>query len=100
MKFPPAVPQDKANHFLYGSVISAVVAGAVAFKYPAWSGHAGLVAAAAAAALKEWVDYEENKDLERHDLEPTHGVEVLDWVYTTAGGLVAAVPYYLLKAMS
>lgn len=82
----PSLPQDKANHFVYGAAIYAV--GFCVFsllKLPA------TVYAFATVVLfgvgKEIVDYLQNR------FQGTqHGVEPLDALATIAGGVVCALP--------
>jgi hypothetical protein len=76
----PSLPQDKANHFFYGSLI--FLAALAAFRHA--DAAYGLVVLAAVG--KEALDWLSNQRSER----PTHGVEWFDALATCAGG---AVPF-------
>jgi hypothetical protein len=81
------LPQDKANHLVYGSIVflaGAFVGGQVG-QNPA---DCGLAAAAAAGALKELADWLLNRKALAAGLPPQHGVEFWDFAATTAGGLI------------
>lgn len=75
----PVLPQDKANHFVYGAVIMALSALVV---QPLQA----LAIVGAFAVLKEGVDW----CLKRKGGK--HGVEVLDILATVAGGVVCLLP--------
>jgi len=92
----PIIPQDKANHFVYGSAI-AVVAGAVAH-------YAGLPmvvcsvgAAAAFGAAKEAADWYRNRKAQAEGAIMVHGVEVADFLVTVAGGVAVNALLLLYK---
>lgn len=70
---------DKAMHFLSGALLCAVI-GVCDIRY-------GVVASIVAGALKELYDYL-NQD--------RHTVDFLDFVYTSAGGLVVFVVRILI----
>ena len=81
----PVIPADKANHFAYGAVISAIgsiLAGPLA----------GLALAAVFGILKELKDYLDNRKAAASGLLPPHGVELADALWTAAGGLVVFAP--------
>jgi hypothetical protein len=94
----PQLPLDKANHYVYGSLIF-TVSFAVLF-------HVGLAtvlclwAALAITGLlsvgKEILDWVKNKMAIKAGLPPPHVVEPADALATFAGGLVAAIPVMLL----
>ena len=76
---PADIPKDKLLHFFWGAIFS--LAGIVAaIAMWGWTGYVGLsfplLAAAAAGAHKEW-----------KDSRGAGKVELLDFIYTTAGGL-------------
>jgi hypothetical protein len=83
----PQLPQDKANHLVYGAVIfcvallvahSVLVAGLVV-----------LVFAVGKEASDAWANYKATGT-------PPHGVELLDAVATCAGGALAALPLFII----
>jgi len=80
----PLIPQDKANHFVYGAVIALLV-GLIAqqLKLPVAY---GVVAAMLVGAVKESLDYYQNWRAKRAGLPPPHGVEFADFVATALGG--------------
>lgn len=89
----PSLPQDKANHFVYGAVIYAVVFGVLALlKMPAT--YYAFAVVALFGVGKEIVDYLQNRYQGAH-----HGIEALDALATIAGGAVCAVPL-LLKGVA
>ena len=77
----PTLPQDKANHFVYGAVIACAVA---LFFGPRWA----LGVVAALAALKEASDWWQNRK------GGSHGVELLDALATIAGGAIVVAPMF------
>lgn len=82
----PSLPQDKANHFIYGAVIYVAAFGVLtALKQPAT--YYALAVVALFGVGKEIVDYLQN----RYE-GARHGVEGLDAFATIAGGAVCAVP--------
>ena len=83
MNFPtlPQLPPDKANHFLYGTLIFT----AFHFFVPAIT---ALEITAAFAIGKELVDFIGNRKQKAAGLAPSHGVEFLDAFATFAGGLI------------
>lgn len=88
----PQLPQDKANHFVYGVGI-ALVAGLLAARIPALGsllpltpGQAGALAAALAAAAKEVYDRTSGKGTP----------DALDAVATAAGGVAVLAASALL----
>lgn len=95
------LPQDKANHEVYGARIAAGCA--CASLVVAQALHAGdwllLIAAAAALAgataagvLKEQRDARANKAAEAAGEPPPHSVESADTTATVKGGAVVGVP--------
>ncbi len=78
----PSLPQDKANHFFYGSLI--FLAALAIFRRP--DAAYGLVVLAAVG--KEALDKLSNMRAVKAGLLPTHGVEFLDALATCAGGAV------------
>ncbi len=88
----PIIPQDKANHFIYGVVVSLAamfVASTQALPIPLVV--VGIVSAFVVGAIKEAVDYIQNKQAGT----PLHGVELLDGVATGLGGVATSVTLLL-----
>ena len=79
----PLLPQDKANHAVYGAVIAAIVS---LFSIPL-----ALTAVALVGVGKEVYDWWRNMHGEQH------GVEVMDAVATVCGGLIVLVPQAINK---
>lgn len=83
----PLIPQDKANHAIYGAVIFLFVA------FFTTRGHAphpfelALAASALAGALKELSDYIANQRALAKYLPDVHSVEAMDFLATALGGL-------------
>lgn len=92
----PIIPADKLQHAAYGALIFIAVAGAAKLIGFPFVGAAGLAGAAAAGAAKEWFDWVSNHRAIKAGLTPTHGVEMWDWVATTAGGLVCFAAGWLV----
>jgi hypothetical protein len=82
----PLIPQDKANHAIYGAVVAlAAYSVGLAGHIP----HApviGLAAATTVGALKELADWLLNRRAIAAGLPPPHGVEFLDFAATSLGG--------------
>lgn len=89
----PIIPQDKANHYIYGSVI-AIVAGTIAHQIGLPVAICSIGAATLFGAVKEALDWYRNRKAEAAGATPTHGVEVVDFLATVAGG--ASVNFLLL----
>lgn len=90
----PSLPQDKANHLAYGACI-AVVVGYIGHLLHLPAGYVGLGAAVVFGAAKEAVDYYQNRQLIKAGQEPTHGVELNDFLATAGGGLLATALKFL-----
>lgn len=91
----PLIPQDKANHACYGALI---------FLLSAFIAHAGdvthialiaLLSTIAAGALKEALDWMENRQATADGHEPVHSVELLDVVATSLGGLACYLSTFI-----
>jgi hypothetical protein len=74
----PSLPQDKANHAVYGAVIAAIVS--------LHSIQLALIVVICVGVGKELSDWWQN----RHGGH--HGVEALDVVATVFGGLIVLAP--------
>lgn len=83
----PVFPADKANHFVYGALIGAAAA---------YFGPKGaLMAALVAGAFKELFDAIANYRAG----SPVHGVELEDFLATTAGGATVALGVALSRGL-
>jgi hypothetical protein len=92
----PIIPQDKANHFVYGSVI-AVAAGLVASQLGLPVVICSIGAAAILGATKEVLDYYQNWKAKKAGLTPMHGVEFMDFAATALGGCAVNVLLMMCK---
>lgn len=81
----PSLPQDKANHFVYSAVGTAVLA----MFTPIWVAAAAVVVVALA---KEVIDYRINQRHIAAGFAATHGVEWQDAAATVAGGATVLLP--------
>lgn len=85
----PSLPQDKANHFVYGAAIYAVTFCIFSLlKLPAT--YYALATVALFGVGKELVDYLQNKFQGAQ-----HGIELLDALATIAGGVICAIPMFM-----
>lgn len=84
----PFLPQDKANHFVYGAVIALVAYAALLITHAPHPVAFSMLAVALFAVGKETRDRLANLKAKRAGLEPPHGVELMDAVATVAGGSV------------
>ena len=94
----PIIPQDKANHFVYGSAI-AIFAGAAAKELGLPVVPCSIAAATFFAAAKEALDWYKNYKTRLVGATPTHGVEFADFLATVAGGLSANFLLMLYKGI-
>lgn len=85
----PSLPQDKANHALYGQAVYAAYRhAAVYFGMDVETARlTGVFFTVLVGILKEAVDWWLNDRAVRKGFLPTHGVEVWDAVATSGGGL-------------
>lgn len=92
MKFP-ILPQDKANHFVYGSIVAAAAPSLfLAFGgQVTWVPILALTSALVAGVLKEVMDYKANKIADKELQVRPHTIEPLDVAWTAAGGISAAL---------
>lgn len=72
------IPEDKANHFIYGLAIFTLGYLAMGFFHPKWAGHAGMLLAAAVGFGKEVYD-------RRHP--EAHTADAKDFFGTVLGGV-------------
>jgi len=93
----PVIPQDKANHIVYGAVIFCLVF-ALAHRFvPAYQLYVAIAWVVMAAFGKEVVDHLANLHAQQAGLPAPHGVELMDAVATCAGGVLAALPLIILE---
>lgn len=98
----PVIIQDKANHFIYGAIISAVSiiisylflddrlpAGLVLLLVAV----IGILSSVIMGLVKELMDLKANLAAKKIGQPPPHGVEIADAVYTAIGGILPAVPF-------
>lgn len=93
----PIIPQDKANHAVYGAVIFCAVFALAHQFVPIYQAHIAAAAVMLAAFGKEAVDRLANWRAARAGLPMPHGVEMMDAVATCAGGVLAALPMIILE---
>jgi len=85
----PSIPPDKLGHFFYGSIITSII---MCMTHIVWL---SLGVCAAVAALKEFTDWLANYKAAKQGLPPPHGVEFMDFVATTAGGVTVVISYLI-----
>jgi hypothetical protein len=104
------LPQDKANHEVYGARIAGITAVLVVFAasvaasaYPVVppfaslaAAVAALLAATAAGVYKEYMDKRANDTAEEQGLAMPHDVSTGDIRATVIGGLSVSVPMFAL----
>jgi hypothetical protein len=101
----PSVPQDKANHIMYGLVISIIATTVFALILDNNMEHVyAMIAASVIGAsfaivvgiLKEVLDKLSNVRNQKAGLPPIHTVEVADAAYTALGGILPVLPIILV----
>jgi CO dehydrogenase/acetyl-CoA synthase alpha subunit len=93
-------PQDKANHFIYGSICGlGTLAVLHVFNVPDIGGYgysAGAIfSATLLGAFKELDDYILNRRAIAQGMPPPHGVEWMDMIATALGGLAMGIAHWL-----
>ena len=89
------LPPDKARHFIGGALVAAV-AGALAMRsHAALAWQIAIAVALGFGVAKEAADYALNRRAMKAGLAPPHGVEAMDALATTAGGVVVALPLFV-----
>lgn len=92
----PMLPQDKANHFVWGSVAAVVGAvAAYALHKPQHAASFAQGATCAAGAVKELADYISNKRARAASLPEDHEVSFEDFAATTGGGIPVTFACFL-----
>jgi hypothetical protein len=84
----PNLPQDKANHAIWGAILAFGVYVIASVLDIAFAAELALFTAAGAAITKEVTDKLTNIKATKLGLPAPHGVEVYDAVATIAGGLI------------
>jgi len=84
----PNLPQDKANHAIWGAILAFGVYVIASVLNIAFAAELGLFTAVGAAIAKEVTDKLTNINAIKLGLPAPHGVEVYDAVATIAGGLI------------
>jgi hypothetical protein len=92
----PIIPQDKANHAIYGAAIFSAALLVAHHFVPLFEIYAAAAAVVLAAFGKEAADRLANWRAARAGLPAPHGVEMMDAVATCAGGALAALPLIIL----
>lgn len=87
----PQLPQDKANHWVYGSLIYLTFFTLFSFLSLPLIEFLSLGVVITFAVAKELADWMINERLVEDNKQPTHGVEFLDALATIAGGSVPFV---------
>ena len=111
MTFPPQLPADKANHFVYGAAIfvvaycAQIAVAILAHTHPTLGDALNMViysldCVAAFAIGKELIDWALNRLAIRRGEQPVHGVEPLDALATIGGGVCASAPVAALLALT
>jgi hypothetical protein len=93
----PSLPQDKANHLTYGAAIFSVALLLAHFVHPDYQiAIAGLTVVFIAFA-KEANDARINWQTTGNPMQGPHGVELLDAIATIVGGVLAALPLFIIQ---
>lgn len=86
------IPQDKANHFIYGNLIALLAAGILAnFGYNQYSRLTAVAAAGILGIGKEILDRYLNRKAVKNGLAEPHGVDINDYFATQFGGFNVAL---------
>jgi len=100
----PVIPEDKANHMVYGAVIAGIgstvsMLTILLFFNTVWqpwqhsiSATLGILCSIFAGSAKEFLDNRNNIKNIALGLPPVHGVETLDIVATVQGGIISMIP--------
>ena len=93
----PSLPQDKANHLAYGAAIFSVVLLLAHFAYPNYQIAIAGLTVVFIAFSKEANDARINWQATGNPMQGPHGVELLDAIATISGGILAALPLFILQ---
>lgn len=91
----PVVPADKAQHYLYGSVLFLILGSLARWAEVPYHLTVAGAAVAAIAVGKEALDLRANRAAAARGQLATHGVEALDVMWTLAGAAVVALGSFL-----
>lgn len=95
----PVIPQDKANHFVYGAAIAVVVGAVVG--YAGYNSRLVIAVSIGASVLfgaaKEAADWYRNRKAQAAGAVKMHGVEFADFLVTAAGGVAVNALLLLSK---
>lgn len=86
------LPQDKANHFIYGALVFVAIFFVAHLLLPVHAIGIALGATVVVGVAKELLDMWSNYKAKQNKVLPKHGVELWDAVATIAGGVVVALP--------
>lgn len=87
----PSLPQDKANHLAYGAIIFDVAF--VVTRSLLVTSCVVAVFAFGKEIMDAWSNYKATKNV----TNGPHGVELLDAVATCSGGVLAALPLFIIN---
>lgn len=86
------IPQDKANHFIYGNLAGMLAAGICSnFGFPQYSRLTAVLVSGTLGAVKEGLDWYLNQKAVKAGLPKPHGVDFNDYFATQLGGLNVAL---------
>lgn len=88
----PIIPQDKANHALYGALVFVATFFVAHLLLPVYAIALALGATVVVGIAKELLDMWSNYKAKQNNILPKHGVELWDAIATIAGGVVVALP--------
>ncbi len=95
----PMLDQDKANHYLWGTVAATVSRAVAAFIFPQYGippAAAAMAGSTAVGLMKEVIDLVINKMAVKRGERAPHTVDPADILWTAAGGIpVAAAPPWM-----
>lgn len=91
------IPQDKANHLVYGAVIFTVMFLLTHFVYADYQTLIAGLAVVFIAVGKEANDAFINWKATGNPMQGPHGVEVLDAAATIIGGVIVALPLFITQ---
>jgi len=104
----PVVLQDKANHYIYGSLIS-VISMVIMYMFldsnfehnslMFYIAAFGIISSAIMGTLKELHDLKSNKKAMLAGQKPANTVELSDIIYTVIGGVIPTVPVVLVHVI-
>ena len=93
----PSLPQDKANHLAYGAAIFSLSLLLAHFTHVDYQIAIASLVVVFAAFAKEANDARINWQITGDPMHGPHGVEFLDAVATIVGGMLAALPLFIIQ---